>query len=63
MHPAIERAEDELVLTTILGPGDRLSPCHSVLRALQELPHPPRRRNLCHRPVTELDMRSRSESR
>ena len=44
------------------GLGDRVSPRHPLFCALQELPHPPRSRNLCDRTPAELDLWARSKS-
>jgi hypothetical protein len=46
-----------------LGSGDRLPPCHPLCRALQELPHAPRRRNLRYRAPSQLALRPRSKPR
>ena len=47
----------------LLGPGHRLSPCHSLRRALQELPHASRCRNLRDRAPTQLALWTSSEPR
>ena len=46
-----------------LDPRDRVPPCDSLRGLVQELSHPPRRRNLRCRAITELALRAGSDSR
>jgi hypothetical protein len=47
----------------LLGPSNRFPPRNPLLRALQTIHAPPRRRNLRARPSTELDLRAVREPR
>jgi hypothetical protein len=51
------------ILTYHIGPSYRISSCHPLLGAVEELPPPPRSSDLRNRTPSKLALRPRSQQR